>query len=279
MKKTLLALLTCASLGMLASCNANPSTNNGLNQGGNSEGQNLDFDDAYTLSAISSINLFDGASTLRRARRPLTAEEQDKVIKNFQMVENLLTNEIVKSEETPSDKEEYQTMYTVTINDETTNTVYTYYYNEFVIPTDDYDEEEMYLEGIVIHDDVTYSIRGKKEIERDEMEMSFVISLDQGTYVEVEQEKEDGENGLEYTLYERGRKVYETEVEYEYTRHGIEYEFEEEGINGKKEYKFFVSDRENKIVTAVIKENHEEIRARFQITVDELGNKTYLFLD
>ena len=276
MKKLMLIALAAASVGIMASCSVSNSLSNGIV--GNTQSNTLDFKQIYSMSAISSISLFDNVGSVRGMRKALTDADKERIIQNFEMVEKLISNNAVVSEEKPSTIAGYETMYEITITDlDNTQDVYTYHYNE-VARKQERDEEEIYIEGIVIHDDVTYSLVGEKELEDNEVEMSFKVSLDQNTFVTIEQESEDGENGFEYALFENGRKVYETELEYEVERGKIEYEFEEKSTSGTREYKFVTKNVNGQVfIIAEIKENGQTTYARFHLTTDENGNRVYQF--
>ena len=220
----------------------------------------------------------NSASFVKAARNPLSDEEKQRIITNFEMVEGLINSNLVKSEEVPSSIEGYETMYTITItNVDGTIDTYEYHYNEKLTELED-DEKESLLTGIVINNDVTYTIKGEKEIENDEVEVSFLISLDDSTFVEIEQEKEDDENGLEYTLYKNKREVYSTEIEYEIHNNRIKYAFEEEYKGTEREYEFIISKEENEtVVTAIIKESRDERRVSFKVITDDNGVRDYIF--
>lgn len=278
MKKLMLIALAAASVGIMASCSVSNSLSNGIV--GNTQSNTLDFKQIYSMSAISSISLFDNVGSVRGMRKALTDADKERIIQNFEMVEKLITNNAVVSEEKPSTIAGYETMYEITITDlDNTQDVYTYHYNE-VARKQEHDEEEIYIEGIVIHDDVKYSLVGEKEVEDSEVEMSFKVSLDQNTFVTVEQESEDGENGFEYALFENGRKVYETELEYEVKRGKIEYEFEEKSTSGTREYKFLTENVNGQLfIIAEIKENGQTTYARFYLSTDADGNRIYQFVE
>ena len=236
------------------------------------------FNDLYSYSAISSISIMNSVSLVKAARNPLTDEEKQRIITNFEMVEGLINTNLVKSEESPSNIEGYEKMYTITItNVDGISDTYEYYYNEKITELEN-DEQESLLTGIVINNDVTYTIRGEKEIEDNEVEVSFLISLDDSTFVEIEQETEDEENGLEYTLYKDRREIYSTEIEYEIYNNKIKYSFEEEHNGVEREYEFIISTRDDEtIVTAIIEELRDERRINFKVVTDENGVRNYIF--
>ncbi len=269
-----LALVSCGQAvngNQTGSNSPTTSTNGGITD-------TIMFNDLYSYSAISSISIMNSVSLVKAARNPLTDEEKQRIITNFEMVEGLINTNLVKSEESPSNIEGYTKMYTITItNVDGISDTYEYYYNEKITELEN-DEQESLLTGIVINNDVTYTIRGEKEIEDNEVEVSFLISLDDSTFVEIEQETEDEENGLEYTLYKDRREIYSTEIEYEIYNNKIKYSFEEEHNGVEREYEFIISTRDDEtIVTAIIEELRDERRINFKVVTDENGVRNYIF--
>lgn len=281
--KKMLVLLGLAGTIALASCNDKNEINNSNND------NNVKFSTMYDYSAISGISMLNSNSSQLKMRNSLTDVQKDKVINNFEIIEDLIAGGITKSEEKPSDLPEYETMYTISVNSingEVEN--YLYYYNETILKDDDDDdlfdfddeeERESRLDGIVILDGVTYNMYGKKEIEGNEMEVEFKISLDNDTYVKVEQETENGEEEYQYTKYENGRRVYQTEMEVEEKNHKVEFSFKEKDSNGiTTYYKYDIVELDGKKYVRVhLNDGTENIEARLEVSVDENGNRVYTF--
>lgn len=281
--KKMLVLLGLAGTIALASCNDKNEINNSNND------NNVKFSTMYDYSAISGISMLNSNSSQLKMRNSLNDAQKDKVINNFEIIENLIAGGITKSEEKPSDLPEYETMYTISVNSingEVEN--YLYYYNETILKDDDDDdlfdfddeeERESRLDGIVILDGVTYNMYGKKEIEGNEMEVEFKISLDNDTYVKVEQETENGEEEYQYTKYENGRRVYQTEMEVEEKNHKVEFSFKEKDSNGiTTYYKYDIVELDGKKYVRVhLNDGTENIEARLEVSVDENGNRVYTF--
>ena len=266
-----LALVACGQTSNITQPETNPSNGNLIDV--------VEFNDLYSYSAISSISMLNSSFGIRRlARNPLTDEEKQRIITNFEMVEGLINSNLIKSEEVSSTIDGYERMYTVTItNVDGTIDNYEYHYNETITEVE-HDEQESLLTGIVINNEVTYKIRGEKEIEDDEVEVSFLISLNESTFVKIEQETENDENGLEYTLYKNKQEVYSTEIEYEIHNNRMKYSFEEEHKEEEREYEFIVSLKDNEtIVTAIIEESRNERRVDFKVVTDENGIRDYIF--
>lgn len=281
--KKMLVLLGLAGTIALASCSDKNEINNSNND------NNVKFSTMYDYSAISGISMLNSNSSQLKMRNSLTDVQKDKVINNFEIIEDLIAGGITKSEEKPSDLPEYETMYTISVNSingEVEN--YLYYYNETILKDDDDDdlfdfddeeERESRLDGIVILDGVTYNMYGKKEIEGNEMEVEFKISLDNDTYVKVEQETENGEEEYQYTKYENGRRVYQTEMEVEEKNHKVEFSFKEKDSNGiTTYYKYDIVELDGKKYVRVhLNDGTENIEARLEVSVDENGNRVYTF--
>ena len=74
------------------------------------------------------------------------------------------------------------------------------------------DEEEFTYEinALAVIDGVEYEVMGKKEVESDddgeEVEIKFVVKLDDRNYVRIEQELEDDSIEYQYSVYKDGRK-------------------------------------------------------------------------
>ena len=283
MKKiALYSLLAGFGLTMVSGCNS--SKNNQMNT--------LSFESMYNYSAISGINLLKQSTPLMPKMRVLEEDEKTKILENLKVVENMLADGVIKSEEAASDKAEYEFMYTITTSSLAGNKdTYTFYYNEQLleeeIDDDDDDEDEKEemeqeyaLEGLVILNNEEFLMRGEKEIEGDEIEMSFKVSKDENSYVVIEQEKESDEQEFSYTLYENGKKTYETEIDFEVEPNNkkVEVEFEEKTVEGKKYYQYeFVLKNEQKYIYVKIKENNEVIKAVIRVEVDENNQVNYIF--
>ena len=81
------------------------------------------------------------------------------------------------------------------------------------------EEYKSFLEGIVVIDGVEYEMKGKKEVEADESEISFKYFLNENSFVCVEQsiENEDSETEreFEYKVVNNGQMIYNYSLELE----------------------------------------------------------------
>lgn len=107
---------------------------------------------------------------------------------------------------------------------------------------EDKDEIEYAIKAIAVIGDNEYEVLGKKEVEEDEVEIEFIIKLDEQNFVKIEQEIEDDEIEYKYTIYKDGKKYsslkFETENENGKTH--IKLTTEENGF--KETYKFIKED-------------------------------------
>lgn len=276
-KLALFTLLTGFGLTMMTGCDQTKNNN-----------QTLSFENMYNYSAVSGINLLSQttSTTIAPKRQVLTQEEKDLILKNLQVVENMMSQGVVKSEEITSDRPEYETMYTLTASNlDGTKDVYTFYYNERLIEEEFDDgelEQEFRLEGLVVLDGMEYQMFGQKETENNEMEMSFKVLKDERNYVEIEQEMENDEQEFAYTLYENGRKTYETELEYEIDarKNKIEFEFSEKSDKNRKTYSYeYVTRKGKQYIYVKIKENGTTTAAVIEVVVDENNQVSYTFVE
>jgi len=283
--KKLMILLCLGAVGFgLTSCGEN-----------NNQKGKVSFMDMYSLSAISGINMLNNVSAAPKMRKSapqlsttISEDTKNEIIAKLDLIENVISDELIKTNESVSDKEEYQKMYTISTKDmQGAAYEYTFYYNETdvtEVETDeddmDEDEKEMHLSGIVISNDVTYQMIGNKEIENDEMEIEFKVLLDENNYVVIEQEIEAGEEEYSFASYQNGVLVHEYEMEFEIdpNTHKVEVEFEETTAAGERKIKFESIIKDNqKIIEVKIEENKQTQKYIVTVTEDEAGNKTYNF--
>lgn len=300
--KKLMILLCLGAVGFgLTSCGEN---NNNNNQAGK-----VSFMDMYSLSAISGINMLNtvGAAPKMRKNAPaasttVSEDTKNEIIAKLDLIENVISDELIKTNESASDKAEYQKMYTISTKDMQGEAYeYTFYYNETDVTAveevdvdddddkDDVndkddnekeDEKEMHLSGIVISNDVTYQMIGNKEVENNEMEIEFKVLLDEKNYVVIEQEIEAGEEEYSFASYKNGVLEHEYEMEFEVdpNTHKVEVEFEETTTAGERKIKFESMVKNNeKIIEVKIEENKQTQKYTVTVVEDEAGNKTYNF--
>lgn len=222
----------------------------------------------------------------------LSEETKNELLTNLKMVEEMLGAGIVKSEMTPSDREGYTSRYTLTTTAlDGTQKVYEFHYvenEETPENTDDDDDDEKddktvtTLSGIVILDGNEYEMRGERETKNNKEEYSFLIRIDEETYVEIEQETKENAAKYEfsYTLYQGGEKVYETEVEFKLKENGsISLEFSTEANGQEYEYEFKFTEKDGeKLVSVEVENNDAENEYLIRITTDDAGETHYEFI-
>ena len=264
----------------LSGCDLNNPTSNNANK--------ASFKDMYSLSALSGINMLNmrSAPSLKKKAANLTEEDKTEILKKLEVVDNLISGNMITSEEENSDLADYQKMYTISTSDLDGNTSsYRFYFNELIIADeDDNDDDEVdnepefHLSGIVINNDVTYKMEGKKEIEEGEFEVEFKIMIDELNYVVVEQEIEDNEEEYKYTSYTDGKKTLEYELEFEVNKNKVEVEFKEKSGTSKKKTKFESVEKDGKKEVKIsIEENKIKEHYLILIYEDQDGNIVHEF--
>lgn len=276
-----------------------------------SKSNRLSFEKSMNYSVIGGIGLLNGSSASRvssmvddsSSRAVLladapassfTQEEKDEFIRNLTIAQSTINNGVIKEDTKPSDRPEYEIHYTITTTDITGESkTYAFYYNvvEGVVDEldddDDKDEQEVHIKGIVILDGEEYQLTGDKEIEGEgvdqEIEITFNIKMDNDKFVVIEQETEMNEQEFSYGLYENGKLVSKSEVEYEQEENGaLELSFFSKNGNKKMEYSYeFVTTNEGKFVKIKFKETANVNRkALIKIVEDEAtGEISYEFIE
>ena len=211
----------------------------------------------------------------------ISSEVQQSILDNLTIVKNSVANGMVKSEVVPSQLEGYEYSYTINATNEIGEALtYVFHYNETKREVED-DEEEIHMQGIVILQDIEYLVDGKREIEEGEEEVSFRISLDENNYVVISQEMEEEEQEYQYTVYENGKKVLDTKVQYERDEedNSIEMVFKTKTATEEVQYKYtFIEDETGSYIGVRIKSNTSSIKALIKVEENELGEINYSFI-
>ncbi len=276
MKKTKF-FLPLFSLVLLAGCTGPNSSSQGT----------LDIDEVITNSKNSNLFAYEAATsigllatinptTVKSAKREASQQLIDQVKEYLPSIEAALRGNdlLLNNFEVESDREEYKTKLVVTYKDVSlAETSFTMYYNE--TPTgdrDDHDEEEAIIDGLVVVGENEYQMRGEKERENDELEVSFSYHLDDNNYVRVSQEIENDEQEFEYEVYENKRLIHSYSLEMENDE--VELHSQSIGQNLYLEFSFFKRDDHNYISCYVVN-NQERERILFEKIVDDQGVVTY----
>lgn len=280
--KTTKILIPLFAVMLLSGCATTHENNNfPLDSASNSH-------DVYAFEAATSVGLLNDALNdtnlkAKMSKKELTPDVIDEIASYLPSIEAALTgvDSLVTSISAESDLTEYETMMTVTYQDiNSIKNTFVMYYNETILNDDDHDEDEQesYIEGIIKIDDQIYQMRGEKEIEQDEFEISFTYRLDEQTYVIVEQEIEGEKTEFQYEIVKNGESIYEYSLEVK--RHSVELEVENQTI-GEKEMEFYLFEKDGKtLIKAEVEDNEQEYEILFEKVIDvETGNVNYIVIN
>ena len=146
------------------------------------------------------------------------------------LVDSLLSDGGFNTSSEQSDRAEYSEKLVVTYrNMQNEQNYYTLYYNQVLSHSEqerDEIEETFNITGIMLVDGKEYPIRGEREVSSErresEVETEFRVTLNDTSYMLVEQSQEDddGESSQEfsYSIYENGRLKERSSFEYEEER-------------------------------------------------------------
>lgn len=223
-------ILPLLSLLLLASCSTT-STHSSQGSDGGTGSTKEDIANVFAFGAATSIGLLSTLETTASAPMVKRAVD-DALMQTIQTylptIEATLKGEEVLTENTivPSDRAEYSYKMTIRYKDiNMQDSQFDMYYNEYRVDDgDDYfeDEEEYRIDGILLIDGQEYKMKGEREQERGESELTFFYYVGERSYVEVSQESERGESEFEYEVVSNGRTIHEYSLE----REGNEVELE-----------------------------------------------------
>lgn len=142
----------------------------------------------------------------------------------------------------------------------------------------DLDDDEVLLEGIVIFEGETYSLLGIEEIDEDETETKFFISLDEQNWIKIKREVEADEQKYDLAMKKAG----------EFSKLSFKVEMDDDGevevklktlINGELVAYHFEKEMEDglEVIKIKILENNQMLHVRAVPGVDEEGNPIYTF--
>ena len=266
MRKILLSIafvLMFGTLGtILYACNTSPKTYSFANT-----------KELYAFSVVSGMEL--ALSNQSNSQLKQTEIEFNHVVdyvhSYLPTVEGFLGNStIIAPKEQTSDKTAYAKMLVVNYKD-TLNNEHNYklYYNESVpsennrpSKADDDFEVATKLSGEVLYNNTTYALEGVKEVENDEIEIKFTITLENNKKVVIEQETENNEQEFSYTIYNGNTEVYSTsfgveiengmvEFESEYEKDDKELELEIKQAEKNNNNKFYIEYEDNNQKTRI----------------------------
>lgn len=301
MKKNILAAIATLSLAT-ALTTVNVSCANNGNKSGKKETPSATFhssENFFALSAASGVSFLDGADTMKQtataaiallsvetpSARPseFTDEDVKEINNTLVMFDSIVGSDLsAKTDKNDGTVEKYALYeYKMTISFGGKNAVM--YYNETDLRTEtDHDEEEpeeeteeeteARLEGVLVSDEYEYSTTGmrKEETSADETEyeLELIVKKSETTFVKFSYgtETENTERETEYKceIYENGKKIQKTKIE-----------FEEE--NGQTEIKFKLEKNGNfeGAEYKIVKRSGN----KYDIRREQNGKKTYILAE
>ena len=271
------------------------------------ENTNLDAQDFYAMSAISSVNYLQGLSSASQSSQSLFADtttantrpssisqtDVDNIVSYMGMFQDMLssdttsyyTNGAVSQDDV--DYQDYHFKMTLTVPKiNGGQEQFVMYYNEVNTETkEEIDDNEIELEinttleGVIVNGDEIYDVTGQREYEKEgnDTEVSFEFTtrsrVNTQNYVKIENEKENNEMEYKYSIYNNGNLINETEVEFENERNekSLELEFVNNSNESQNKVKYEITQsRTNENVFEVSVKNatnNNEIRERFSISI------------
>lgn len=285
MKKTKF-LWPLFSLVLLAGCASTSSS--GSSEGTSTTGgiedviNTSESSDLFAYEAATSIGLLAtiDTTTVKAANRAVSETLVDQITSYLPSIEAALRGEeiLLQNRLVPSDRTEYEYKLEVQYQDIAAEDVsFTMYYNETPLVEDDFDdrfddEEESRIDGLVVIDDAEFAMRGTKEREDDELEVSFSYHIDDSNYVRVSQEIERGEQEFQYEVYENRRMIHSYSLEMENDE--VELHSESIGSNLYLEFAFF-RQQERTLIRCNVVENGQRERLLFEKVVQNDGTILY----
>ncbi len=254
--------------------------------------------EAYAFGAVSSIKLLSANTTSKSEQNEANAENSyarnvptneqitfaQRVDEYVDVVDGFIGGSSpVKIQEESLTDAEYSTKVTTDITHLSgQKDSFVMYYNETVPTeddrkTDDDDDFEVNtrLSGIVEFGGQTYSLRGEKEVEQDEIEINLEIKIDDANYVIIQTETENGEQEYGYEVYSNGQKVEELSLEIEIEQNEVEVELFV-AVNGETQSFKFEKETENNITEIKINCNVNGNTETIFAVYDE-GTQRYIY--
>lgn len=297
MKKNILAAIATLTLAT-ALTTVNVSCANNGNTSGKKETPSATFNSSenfFALSAASGVSFLDGADTMKQtataaiallsvetpSARPseFTDEDVKEINNTLVMFDSIVGNDLsAKTDKNDGTDEKYAIYeYKMTISFGGKNAVM--YYNETDLRTEtDHDEEETEeeteakLEGVLVSDEYVYSATGmrKEETSADETEyeLELIVKKSETTFVKFSYgtETENTERETEYKceIYENGKKIQKTKIEFEEEdgQTEIKFKLEKNGNFEGAEYK-------------IVKRSGN----KYDIRREQNGKKTYILAE
>lgn len=237
-KKAIIVLTTICVLvlvvGLVAGCNKD--------KGGDKILTSNKVGEIYAMSAVTGVSLLSSTQAQNVENtadqelplsRPDSITDSDiiRVKEYLEMFKGMLLGgnyapDISKPDENDGEYKDYGTKISVTLPSVNGGEdIFVIYYNETASQTqikdDNETEVETTLEGIVIFNNTVYPIEGRKEVENEDGEIETEVTFkayrneSKSSYIMIEQEIESNEVEYVYTLFEDGKMMQKTKVEFE----------------------------------------------------------------
>ena len=286
MKKLPLLTIISAGVGLLASCNLTPTGTTTTSQDpiATDPTTTQGTHNLYAFEAATSIGLLDylgdsspaPALQARKAQAETPAETPavSETIKEYlPTVEAALLGDEILADSVAgqSNREGYTSMLTITYKDITLQSnTFEMHFNETIIEDkdddDDWDdrhekdeqEQESFIEGIVVVGENEYPMRGMKELENDEFEVE--------------------ESEFEYTVVENGRKTLDYSLEVEDNEVDLEIRDRANMVNVELKFDLFVREGRT-FIRAKVEEGRNKATYLYEKTIDQAtGKATYVLV-
>lgn len=296
MKKYLLIVLLGIAGVLLIGCNKDKSDLSEKNE------ENL-----YAVSVVAGINNIKLNAPVINLSNNNNDDNEDveEEIDNedqFDIMLGLVNDDAHKVTQEKSDKEDFEHLLVIEINKKDT---YKFYFNELLIKEevekDDEDneleeEKEFKINGIIIFNDIEYTVTGAKKIEiekednesEEELELSLKIALNEDNYtvikyeteLETEESEVELEKELKFITYKDGEEVLVMSIDFELENDSKELELKIIEGNKVSIYKFETLNEKNAKIDFLIKEDDiiDEGTLDIEIITNEDGSITYQYL-
>lgn len=231
--------------------------------------------DLYGFAGATTAAMLDQMTSPETSANALTQDEEAKIgeiNKHMNMLEGFVGGKkpvnVTKAENV--EIEGYAQKLKIEVDSiKGKSTIYMYYNetrldNEEIDIDDSDDEEEIEskLSGIIVVGDQQFEMKGTKEVEGDEIELEFEARIENGNYVKFKQETETGEQEFSYEL----RDVNDVLLD--------KVEFELEIENGEIEIEYKLLDSNNQIQKYKMEKETENGVDKIKISYTVDGKKT-----
>lgn len=163
-----------------------------------------------TFQVVGCITLIEDLYNVEPLTNARNTKVKEEVESYLNLAEKYLNKKDLKIEALPSNDEDYQNMYKISLDKD----VY-FYFNEIANTDGDIDEVSSELTGYILVGDNKYQVEGYKVVENEEVNTVLRTYYKDNYFVEVKQEIEAGENEYTFTYFEDQKIVNELKLELE----------------------------------------------------------------